>query len=630
MISRRNYFSILILLSVIFVMFMFVGVSTNIFSDTSTNKWVKDRVDIDYNDIISADSLNMDRVPSESDDPDGTENVIDQEQKLHVAILSGSEEDSITRTLVEWCVYSKYPYRIYTSWPDEGEIADYDVILFGNNELTSEKSEILYAYAELGKKMIFTQLPNYQEISANQELAVFFGIKAGISEEVDADGIKIFSNFMINTEREYIEGDYFGEEDDMGITLPYYSLAPGYEVYSVGLLDDQVELGIEDKDLPPLLWRTATKKSFVFVINSEIYQGMSLLGVLTGFMANAGECYLYPVVNAQTISLINYPYFSNENNATSQQLYSRSSESVARDLLWPNIVQILKNYGDSYNFFAAPQLDYLDEVAATNNYMEFYLREINKLPGVMGLSLGQVSGAGLEDLISKNELLFEEYLPDYEFTALYTAAFSTEQVEDNLDNELLNEVSLVMSDYVEGDHLISFLNNDTLSVKFNLDGFQHETMDDLQMICIENALGMCNVKVDIGRVIYPADSSDEWNRLSLTWSKGKTYFNDFDKLDTVSIHEMEKRIRRFLALDYSYEYIGDEVNIQIGNFAQEAYFILNIYSKSIDYVEHGSARQISDTTYLIKAEDANVRIHLTQENVLMKPDNNKTILGNPE
>ncbi len=630
MISKGNYFAIFVLLLMVFVMFMFVGVSSNILSDSTGNIRAGERVNINLENTISANSLNLGVLQLQTGQDPSRNVIINPDQKLRVAILSEEAGDEVAGLLAQWCVYNKYFYKIYTEWPKEDAIADYSVILFGRYPVFARDSRMLYSYADQGKTMIFMQLPDYEEIGANREFAAFFGIKAAVEREVTADGIKLFSNFMINQEREYGKGDYFGEEDDTRVSLPYYSLSSGYEVYCVGILDNQEELQIEDKDLPPLLWRTTTRKSFVFSVNSRIFDGMSLLGLLTGFMAKGAECYIYPIVNAQTISLLGYPYLSNENSEVLQRLYSRSSEAVARDLLWPNIIQILKSYGSSYSFFAAPQLDYKDEVGALDHYIDFYLREIGKLPGDMGLSLGQVSDIGLRDMNTQNEQFFRESLPDYDFTALYAADFEEDEVRGQLEHELLKDVSLVMSDYRDGDQLISFLNDNTLSVKFNLDGYRHETMDDLRMLCIENALGMCNVRVDIGRVFYPGSSRDEWNNLSLKWSKGSTYFNDFDKLDMVSIYEMEKRVRRFLALDYIYECTGNDINIRIDHFDEEAYFILCTYSRSIGFVEGGSAKKISSSAYLIKAADARVRIHLIEENVLGKPKNNKIIPSNPK
>lgn len=626
MISKRNYFTMLILLFMVFVMFMFVGVSSNLLSDNSVNIRAEGKTTIGCEDFVTADNLNLDIYTEQGISK--TDMSVSY-QKRQVAILSGGEEDAITGVLTEWCVYHKYQYRVYTSLPEVGEITEYDVILCGDYKITSRSYELLNAYADLGKTMIFTKLPDYQEVTTQEPLATFFGISNGVMDNVTADGIKIFSGFMMNKERIYQKEDFYGEEDDTAVNIPYYSLTAGYEVYAVGLFEDQARLGIKDEELPPLLWRTKTRNAFVFVVNSDIFSGASLLGVMNGFMADESDCYVYPIVNAQTISLVNYPYLSKENEVTMQQLYSRSSEAVARDLLWPNMIQILKNYGNSYSFFMSPQLDYQDAVGPRGSFIDFYLREIRKLPGDMGLSLGQVSKLGLKEILAEDEAFIDRHLQSYEFTALYTGDFSIGEVEACLNQNPLKKISLLMSDYREGDRLIDYGKGDILTVRFNLDGYHHETMDDLKMICVENALGMCNEKVDIMRVIYPEDRRDEWNNLSLSWSKGDTYFNDYSKFDMVSIYEMEERIRRFLALDFTYQYDGSSVVINLDHFDEEAYFMLCMNSRSIASVENGEAEEIASDTYLIKATDKKVHIRLIEENRLDKPRNGKRIPSNP-
>ena len=624
MISIRNYFTAFILIFMIFVLFMFVGVSSNILS-TDTNSRADERTYLGKEDSLMAENLKLDGYIN---DTLGT-STIPLNQKKRVAILSGGADIKVESILIEWCVYHKYLYKTYTILPEVDEISGYDVILFGDYIVNAQSCDLLYSYAELGITMIFTKLPAYREIAAQKRLADFFGISAGVNENIIADGIKIFSGFMINKERIYGKGDFYGEEDDTAVSVPYYSLAAGYEVYVVGLLDDQEELGIKDEELPPLLWRTKTGNAFVFAVNSDIFSGICLLGVLNGFMAQESDCYVYPIVNAQTISLINYPYLSKENEESMQQLYSRSAEAVGRDLLWPSIIQILKNYGDSYSFFMSPQLDYQDSIGPKGDFMEFYLREISKLPGDMGLSLGQVSDTELKEILSEDEEFFNEYLPKYEFTALYTADFDMTEVESCLGQKPLKNIRLIMSDYKEGDKMIEYIRDDTISVKLNMDGFRHETMDDLKMICVENALGMCNEKVDIKRVIYPEGSADEWNNLSLRWSKGDTYFNDYSRFDMISAYEMEKRVRRFLALDYTYHWDENEVAIYIENFEEEAYFILRIGSRRIASVENGTIDEIMEGSYLIKAFDPKVSIRMVEENVLGKPKNGKLIPPNP-
>ncbi len=619
MISRRIYITIFIMFITVFALFMFVGISSNVFNDNLSNTRIIGGLDVGYSDILSADRLNMDMAA----------NVNNINGKKYVAIISSKKDDIDTSPLIEWCVYQKFYFRVYSFLPAAEDIADYDLILFADIRLENKDIKLLYDYADMEKIIIFTKLVDYSLLEANKELAEFFGIEALVSPEIIADGIRIFPNFMIGGERIYQKDDYFGSKDDTAISIPYYRLSAGYEVYCVGLLDKQGELGIEDKELPPLLWRTRTKNSFVFVVNCDMFSGLPLLGILTGFMTHSDECYLYPVVNAQTISLVSYPYLSNENEGVIREIYSRSSEALSRDILWPNIIQILKNYGESFNFFASSRLDYMKEEEAASENINFYLREINKLPGTMGLSLGQVSGLDLKDVIEKNKVFFRDHLPSYDFTALYLEDFSGEDLRRNLNSDLLGNISLVMSDYEQGDRLLDFVNDDVLSVKFNLDGYDHETWDDIQMKTSYNALGMSNMMVDIKRVIFPQDESDEWNKLSLIWSRGDTYFKDYSNFDMVSIYEMEDRVRRFLALDFKYQYENNNINIRIKNFNEEAYFILSAYDKTISLIDGGKAKNISNHTYLIRATKPDISIKLKDNSFLDIPKNNKIIPSDP-
>lgn len=617
MISFRNYITILILMIMVLVLFMFEGVTARFLSDTDKNTPGQEKVDISFTDTVTMDTLNL------------SSQAIDQ-QKLQVAIVTDSPEENGVNLLVEWCVYNKYQYRIFTNCPDQKEIEEYDIILFGKYTITDKEDVYLDDYSEMGKTMVFTQTPDVQKITADRKLASFLGIKDVIRVEAEGTGIKIFPDFLIGAERDYIQGDFYGDEDDTAIRVPYYSLRTGYEVYSVALFDEQKEKDVIDQDLPPLLWRTVTKNSFVFVVNSDIFSGVSMLGILTGFMTHTSDCYLYPIINAQTIALLNYPYFSDENAEKINQYYSRTTNAMARDLLWPNIIQILKNYGNTYNFFTAPQLNYQDGIEPEMQYADFYLREISALPGSMGLSLDQRSKSELGSIISANKEFFNENLMDYKIAALYLPDYNEDEIRDLLKNKFFENIRLVMSDYEEGDNLISFINNDVVDVKFNLNGYRHETLDDLQMICIENAIGMTNSQVDIGRVFYPESEDDLWNELSLKWSRGKTYYNDFNKFDKVSIYEMEQRVRRFLALDYRYEKNNKEITINIDNFDKEAFFILSISGNIIDHVENGSAELISDHNYLIKAGNSKVTIHLLEGNKLDKPKNQIIIPSKPE
>lgn len=612
MISVKNYLSAVMLIITIFIMFMVVGRSADFINADFLASGTVDTLNISGKDFLTADRLNIDNA-----------DITDIKKKLYgqrmAAIISENNNGILTGLLTEWCVYNKYFYKIYDYLPEVNDTAPYSLLIFGDIGWSEEDKEILYKYAESGKTMIFTHLPDYRILSSDRDFLGLFGIDKVMAGNVKVDGFKIFSDFLISEERIYIKGDYFGEEDDTSFYVPYYKLAPGYEVYAVALFDGYEKSGLVHADLPPLLWRTRTGNSFVFVVGCDIFCGMALPGILTGFMTHVNEVYLYPVVNAQTISITDFPYLSDENSDKIKSVYLRSPKNLARDILWPNIVKILKSYGNSYNFFTASQLDYTDDVGPDGDLLKFYLDEIKKLGGTPGLSLNQVTKADIDEVLYENLQFYEKNMPYYSFSYLYPGKFKKEDFLKKMDHKLLKDITLIMADYYEGGRLIDLIENDILSVSFNLNGYRHETMDDLRLVCVENALGMCNMKVDLSPVIYPESSSCNWNNLSLKWAKGNTYFRDFTAFDTVSLSELNKRIRRFLALNFTCEIKDNHIHISIDNFDREAYFILITYDKTVKSVDNGSCKKIKDSRFLIKATDSDVVINLEDQNVLKIP-----------
>ncbi|MFA5528092.1 MAG: DUF2194 domain-containing protein [Peptostreptococcales bacterium] len=604
MLSKRIYFSILLLLLIMFIMFLLPHYGQYLSKHYNLQN---EKIDIRRHETIDEKYLDMQY---------GSPLI---EGKTAVAIVN--QLDSFTRPLTEFCVYNKYAYKVFDSLPSLDIMKDFDILILGEIDYDMER---LTEYSHFGITMFFTKLPDYDFIDSSDAIANFFGIDSAVENDYPIDGFKIYPDFLIGYGRSYGKGDYFGDEDDTELIVPYYSLLPGYEIYSVGILENQEELSIENIDLPPLLWKTRTHNSFVFIINSDIFMESSLLGILTGFNTREKEFHLYPIVNAQTISLLNYPYFSYEQEDEMKNIYARDTKALTRNLLFPNIVKILNHYGDSNNFFFSPQLDY-SKIRYDGGDIDFYIRQINKLSGNIGLSFSQQSHESIYRLLAINRLFYNQYLPDYSFNNLYLGGFSKEEFYKIADDHLLKDLSLVLSDYNPDENLLYFLDEDILSIGFNKNGYKHETLDDLRMLSIENALGMCNVSVDLSQVYYPETPSIQWHNLSLDWSKGKTYFNDFAVFDFVSINELERRVRRFLKLDYTYEVQDDHLNLSIKNFDEKAFFIFSIYDKSIEKIENGEIKQISKDYYLIKANDENVVIHFKDRSILDQPKNDRVI-----
>lgn len=611
MLTRRNFIVILLLFLIVFVMFISVEVSAFYLTQREYNPQSDVPITLTKADAFSSDVMED---PQAAKSPELAARALAHEK---VAIITADPDAQTVQVMKEWCTYSRYRYQVYSALPTAEEITDFRVLLFDAQVIHEDALPMLQAYAALGLDMIITALPSYQELAQSPELCDFLGIEALVQESLPIKGFHIFDDFLVGGEKIYGVNDYYGNtDDDIPASVPYYTLRPGYLMYAQAIAVDD---SIDYKDLPGLLWRTRTDKSNVYVINTDVFDGKSLIGLLTAFLSQSQQYYVYPVVNAQTISILDFPLLANENNDTIQARYSRSSESVGRDVLWPGIVKILRNYGNYYHFFMAPELNYADDTSPSAEFISFYRREIERLSGTMGLSLHQMSDIPLPDLCGRNAAFLQEHMPAYQFTAAYatepqvTGLASADQLPSPLE-----AVSLVMTDMSDTAPLISYVNDRTLCVSFITDGFVHESMDDLRLSCLETALGMNNQKVSMSRVFYPG-ADDSWNTLNLLWSKGDTYFKPYLVFDNVSVYEMEARVRAFLSVDYAVNREDDILTVSVTNDVKGASFVLRLFNDQIDHVEGGQLRKLSSTAYLLQPEEQQMRLFLKTQNKLANP-----------
>ena len=171
MISKRIYFIILSLIVTIFIMFMSVGISSNYILDKA-KIGNHGYIQLYHNDVQTGKHLNLNIDNNIDNKPDKN-----LHNKMAVAIVADKIEDIDTIILIEWCLYHKYLYKVYSSLPSIDEINDYDLLLFGAISLSSADCEILYDYADMGKTMIFTKLPDYELIKSCKQLANFLALK---------------------------------------------------------------------------------------------------------------------------------------------------------------------------------------------------------------------------------------------------------------------------------------------------------------------------------------------------------------------------------------------------------------------------------------------------------------------
>lgn len=607
MLTKRNYFVILMLFIVVFIMFMLVDISAGYLTRNAYNPQADIPVTITSDQVISSAVLDAD-APASAREESSEDVVASVADNPMIAIIVSDKQGSTASVMREWCLYTKHRYQVFTHLPDSSEISDCRALFFGEDMIDRTSLPILMQYAETGVDMIFTQLPDYAILKRNPDLADFFGIGGFVQDHYQLDGVYIFDEFFLGGDRIYAKDDDFGDTDaDVQLEIPYYVLRPGYLMFAQAISPDK---SVDYRDLPGLLWRTNTGASNVYVVNTDIFTGKRLLGLLTAFLSQSDAYDIYPVVNAQTISMVDFPMLSNENTEALQAIYSRDAEALGRDVIWPSAAKILRNYEGSYNFFMAPQLDYTDAADASAEFISFYRQEIERLSGALGISMNQISDMPLDEMAVRNNIFLTEALPTYRFTAAYV----TDEQQEILRKEgmiaPLSDVTLLMTDEQADKPLMGFVNDKTLTVSFTTDGFIHESMDDLHLLSIETALGMNNQKVEMSRAFYP-DSTGDWNELTLQWSRGDTYQKPFEAFDAVTVYELEQRVRNFLALDYSASLNNQVITLNVSGQADQSSFVLRLFSHEIVSVSGASYTQMSDTAYLLRPNGATVEITIS-------------------
>jgi hypothetical protein len=598
MLSKRNYFVIVLLFFVVFVLFMMVNVTNDLLTRDIVNERAEQTQIAEASQTIGDSVLDMEK--GEASDSVVTNNPA-------AAIFVQDPEGLYASLLTEWCVYQKYRYQIFEELPAAESLDGFDLILVGDYPITKDCLPLLQAYAAEERDIIITRLPEFEVLEDCPELADFLGIKKCVEKQRELSGIHIFDGFFLGDTRIYTDGDDYGTEDeDTHIKVDYYQLRAGYLVFVQGMLEDD---SVDYTELPPVLWRTYTEGSNVYVVNTDVFENRGMLGVLTAFVSQSEEYYLYPVVNAQVISVTDFPLLAQENTEQLRSMYSRSSIELNRDVLWPGVDMILRNYGASYNFFMSAQLDYEDESEPEEDLLSFYYKEIAKQSVALGLSYQQVSDVELEDIIRQNSSFFQSAMPDYSFTAVCVEREQVDSLrEASASGKLSSDISLVMTEEKEGQRLFEFLDPDILLASFTQDGFIHESMDDLKMVCLETALGLNNQQVDMRQIFYPESEEEFWNRLSTRWSRGDTYMTDFEVFDNISVYELEDRVRSFLALNYQVEELENGIRLRITSPAEENSFILRLRNHRIGSAINADYEKISDTAYLIRSQGDTVEI----------------------
>ena len=599
MVSKRKFFSIAIMMFVLFFLFQFSMVLRDSRNAYDVNSHLTEK---------KADGENQ-WTPSDSDSNSSTVTG-DDISVVFVGDKSGDMGTAVSR----WCTYAKRKmissksvnaYKADDKNLPEMMILESEKYAEGDNLTTLETLE------KKGVIIVFGCLENVKNIQDNKDLMKFLGIQTVAAEETHLTGVKLFEGLLLGGEVIYDTPKEKEEKkrQDLELDVPWYQVGSGTKTYMVGLFDKKTGKDVENEDLPTLIWRNGIENGSIFAVVGDYMKDSTALGLLDGMRAEASQYTIYPVVNAQNLSMVNFPVFADENNAEMMKLYSQSATGISRDIMWPSLVSIVEKSGMKMTCFIQPQADYTDDVEPETGNLEFYLKQMKEQSTEAGISLEYQKLYKAEDKVTKDTEFFEKEGTNYRFGAAFAKEKDLKGILKDTDSGLLGDVGTLVCDYTEDQPVVSYYSDSVTLQTVTSDGMNYAYSDDIRMRSIQTALGYTNVMLDMYDIFWPQEKTDRWEVMQKRFSSNLlTYWKNFAGFDSTTLSESNARTRTFLNLDYSQSREDNEITLKTSE--PGSWFVLRLHDEEIDEVEGGTETKLEDNAYLIYAEVTTVKIQV--------------------
>lgn len=600
MVSKRKFFSIATMMFVLFFLFQFSMVLRDSKNTYDINSSLTEK---------KADGENQ-WTPSDSN----STTVIGTDSSV---VFVGNEDGDMGTAVSRWCTYAKRKLisckSVSTYKADDKNLPEM-MILESEKYADGDNLTTLETLEKKGVIIVFGCLENAKNIQNNKDLMKFLGIQTVVAEETHLAGVKLFEGLLLGGEVTYNTSKDKEEKkrQDLELDVPWYQVGSGTKTYMVGLLDEKTGKNVENEDLPTIIWRNGIDYGSVFAVVGDYMKDSTALGLLDGMRAEALQYTIYPIVNAQNLSMVNFPVFADENNDEMLKLYSQSVTGIARDIMWPALISVVEKSDMKMTCFIQPQADYTDDIEPKSGNLEFYLKQMKEQNAEAGISLEYQKLDKAEDKVIKDTEFFENEKINYRFGAAFAKEKDLKGILKDTDSGLLGDVGTLVCDYTENQPVVSYYSDSVTLQTVTSDGMNYAYSDDIRMRSIQTALGYTNVMLDMYDIFWPQEKTDRWEVMQKRFSSNLlTYWKNFRDFDSTTLSESNARIRTFLNLAYSQSREDNTITLQTSEVG--SWFILRTHGEEIDEIDGGSQTEIEADAYLICAEDTTVKIRLKEQ-----------------
>lgn len=603
MLSKRVYFTVSSLMMLVLFMFQFSGIIRKKYNNFDENKYaVSEKNDLNKNNVFT---------------------VLTDEDKVVKSISGyivyiGDINTKTGNTVYEWCSYTKRNLLVYKTVSQYHRYNEKypDAILIDSDYVNIDRDiDTFSLLTDYGINLVFCTLPSYSEISENQRFEQLCGISPH-SESVNASGLKLYSGFLFGGEAWYTkENDPDGKFQNMNLTIPWYNTSNATKTYMSAVVESEDGSKIDNEDQPAVIWRKSHDHAYVFCINGDYIKDISGIGILTAIMSESKDLDIYPVVDSQSVIVNNFPMFSFENDDAVEKYYLRNTSSLLENVIWPDISNLAESTGARFTFMAAPQINYSDNNLVSVREMDYFFRLFSEISSEAGLTTTRDDASSIDEKLTADAGIFSNYLSNYKFTSIIARKDELENVLSS-KNSLIDDVNTIVTDSQDygGTKLFSYVNNNVINVECPVTSDKYTYSDDFRQRCFQTALAYTNIEFNMTGVCNPDDEKELWNEEIKSKSTALTSYMKNSKMFTkCSISQADKRIREFMAADYSYKQNSSYVSLDITGAQETARFIVRLRTGEVENVLGAVCTKVEKGVYLITAQSKHVEMTIKTE-----------------
>ncbi len=592
MISKRNYFTITMMMLVMFFLFQFTGAAKLMLSHYEINEYDTGKRPETPKNLFEPESLTEGSF------------VWYYGTNLH-----------FWNMLQEYCRYRRFHLVRAKSVK---QMATYEAkmaqlyCIEGSQMTENDVSPTQYLLRKR-VKVCFLDLPSTDFLGNHLGFTKNLGIIHIENDRTLLDGIRLSDGFLLG-------GSYYYQtqkpEDklklqDFSLVRPWYVVGSGCTIYLSGILPEKEEYEkIQAGYFPSLLWSyRGNTGSIVFCSNGEYLQDIGGMGLLLAMESTVSEYTIYPVVNASCLVFENFPTFAEENTDTLHEKYERTAEGVIRDLIWPATASLPERTSFKPTYLISDCLRNDRAKRFDKDVVEEFFELIRELHGEVGLSIS-VNGNtdGVRDY-------FGQMMPKYRFLSGGIGMETPSDAEMIYQTAGFDGISTFLEKPALTERLLYMYNQTLVLSVINDDGREHTFSKDLHARSIATGMGLVCSYVDLSRLIYPSDVNDELQiALKDIASRVETYYRPLRRIEATSLTELGERARTYLSCQYSSKKNGNQISL-VSNAAKETpqYYFLRIPGMEIKTVSMGRYRKLQDSFYLLEVPSGKIEIE-TQPN----------------